>query len=175
MSDERLLLSEELYKQTVAFDYVVKRHVKLYSNRFVTYAKLSEPEDHRTIWLDDTAVLQPDRKDAIQMKKRYLRPPGVGSMTALAAVRGKGKQLSLVSGYISHAHHCFWIYKLAGHVHCIGWRPLRTAQPYFQPCFHVKPSCTSHEQQQACQKTPAQTKQQVTNHFNHRSARCIQT
>jgi len=31
-----------------------------------------------------------------------------------------------------------------GHVHCIGWRPLRTAQPClenFRPCFHVKPSC----------------------------------
>lgn len=107
MSDDPLLLSEELYKQTVAFDYVVKRHVKLYSNRFETYAKLSEPEDHRIIWLDDTAVLQPDRKDAIQLKKRYLRPPGVGSMTALAAVRGKGKQLSLVSGatYLTHLSH----------------------------------------------------------------------
>jgi len=34
----------------------------------------------------------------------------------------------------------FWMYKLAGHVYCIGRRPLRTAQPYFQHCFHVKPS-----------------------------------
>jgi len=34
----------------------------------------------------------------------------------------------------------FWIYKLAGHVHCIWWRPPRTARPWFQPCFHVKPS-----------------------------------
>jgi len=34
----------------------------------------------------------------------------------------------------------FWIYRLAGHAHCTGWRPLRTAQPCFQPCFHVKPS-----------------------------------
>jgi len=23
----------------------------------------------------------------------------------------------------------FWTYKLAGHVHCIGWRPLRASQP----------------------------------------------
>jgi len=25
----------------------------------------------------------------------------------------------------------FWTYKLAGHVHCIGWRPLRTALLFF--------------------------------------------
>jgi len=24
-----------------------------------------------------------------------------------------------------------YTYKLTGHVHCIGWRPLRTAQPFF--------------------------------------------
>jgi hypothetical protein len=90
------LLSEDLYKQTVAFDYVVKRHVKLYSDRFETYADIAVPDDHRTFQLDDTARLQPDQKDAIQQKKRYLRPPGVGSMTALAAVRGKGAQLELV-------------------------------------------------------------------------------
>jgi len=35
----------------------------------------------------------------------------------------------------------FWIYKLAGHVHCIGWRPLRKAQPYFQP-WKAQPSYT---------------------------------
>jgi len=33
----------------------------------------------------------------------------------------------------------FWIYKLTGHVHCIGWRPPRTAQPCIQPCLHVNP------------------------------------
>jgi hypothetical protein len=90
------ILSEDLYKQTVAFDYVVKRHVKLYSDRLETYADIAVPHDHRTFQLDDTARLQPDQKDAIQQKKRYLRPPGVGSMTALAAVRGKGAQLELV-------------------------------------------------------------------------------
>lgn len=51
----------------------------------------------RTYALDDSARLLPDRPEAIQQKKRYLRPPGVGSMTALAAVRGKGAQLELVS------------------------------------------------------------------------------
>jgi len=30
--------------------------------------------------------------------------------------------------------------KLAGHVHCIGWRPLRTAQTSLLPCFHANPS-----------------------------------
>jgi len=34
------------------------------------------------------------------------------------------------------AVHWFWIFKLTGHVHCIGWRPLGTAQP----CLHVNAS-----------------------------------
>jgi hypothetical protein len=94
---EQVILSGDLYKQTVAFDYVVKRHVKLYSNRFETYADEDVPNDHRTFRLDHAARLQPGSPNGIQLKKRYLRPPGVGSMTALAAVRGKGAMLELVS------------------------------------------------------------------------------
>jgi hypothetical protein len=92
-----VLLSGDLYKQTVAFDYVVKRHVKLYRNRFETYSDLAVPDDHRSFELDASARLLPDSREQIQQKKRYLRPRGVGSMTALAAVRGKGAELLLVS------------------------------------------------------------------------------
>lgn len=100
---DHVILSEDLYKQTVAFDYVVKRHVRLYSNRFETFADISDAGHHRTFELDASARLQPDRKDAIQQKRRYLRPPGVGSMTALAAVRGKGALLDLV-GAVQLSH-----------------------------------------------------------------------
>lgn len=93
---DAVIVSGDLYKQTVAFDYVVKRHVKLYSNRFETYADLAVPDDHRSFELDASARLLPDRREQIQQKKRYLRPRGVGSMTALAAVRGKGAELLLV-------------------------------------------------------------------------------
>jgi len=56
----------------------------------------------------------------------------------------------------------FWAYKLAGHAHCIGWRPLRTALLFFSlasvpiplTCNSVRCSCmadcevrTSVEQQ----------------------------
>lgn len=95
------VLSGEAYKQTVAFDYVVKRHIKLFSNRFETYADPAVPQDHRTFQLDETARLLPDSKEGIQQKKRYLRPRGVGSMTALAAVRGKGAPLDLVRCAVS--------------------------------------------------------------------------
>jgi hypothetical protein len=94
---EDVILAGNLCKQTVAFDYVVKRHVKLYSNRFETYANEDVLKDHKTFRLDHTTRLQPGSPDGIQLKKRYLRPPGVGSMTALAAVRGKGAVLELVS------------------------------------------------------------------------------
>jgi len=53
----------------------------------------------------------------------------------------------------------FWIYKLTGHVHCIGWRPLGTAQPIFSlasmsipltvPGPHTVPGSTPVESRQA--------------------------
>jgi hypothetical protein len=91
------VLSGDLFKQTVAFDYVVKRHIKLFSNRFETCENPKDnPGDHRSFPLDASARLLPASKDGITQKRRHLRPPGVGSMTALAAVRGKGAPLELV-------------------------------------------------------------------------------
>lgn len=96
VSSQAPLLSEDLYKHTEVADYVVKRHIKLYRDRFETYADVGVPEDHRTFYLDSSAQLRPGRKDAIPKKKRHLRPRGVGSMTALAALRGSGATLELV-------------------------------------------------------------------------------
>jgi hypothetical protein len=90
------LLSEDLYKHTVVADYVVKRHVKLFKDRFETYADPAAPDDHRTYALDAAARLVPSTKEGLRRKRRHLRPPGVGSMTALAALRGKGATLELV-------------------------------------------------------------------------------
>lgn len=92
------VLSGDLFKQTVAFDYVVKRHVRLFSDRFETYEDPKDnPGDHRSFPLDASARLLPASKEGITQKRRHLRPRGVGSMTALAAVRGKGAPLELVS------------------------------------------------------------------------------
>lgn len=91
------VLSGDLFKQTVAFDYVVKRHVRLFSNRFETYEDPKDnPGDHRSFPLEASARLLPVSREGITQKRRHLRPRGVGSMTALAAVRGKGAPLELV-------------------------------------------------------------------------------
>eukprot|EP00879_Flechtneria_rotunda_P012839 GHRR01013405.1.p1 GENE.GHRR01013405.1~~GHRR01013405.1.p1 ORF type:complete len:701 (+),score=275.86 GHRR01013405.1:195-2297(+) len=89
------LLAEDLYKHTIVRDYVVRRHVELYRDRFVTYEDLNDPQDSRTYPLDHTAKLSPAGKAEISKKRRHVRPHGVGSMTALAAVRGKGKAIEL--------------------------------------------------------------------------------
>lgn len=58
------VLSGDLFKQTVAFDYVVKRHVRLFSNRFETYEDPKDnPGDHRSFPLmRPPACCQPARR-----------------------------------------------------------------------------------------------------------------
>lgn len=94
------LLEDWLYKHTIVGDYVVKRYVQLYPNCFTTRRKdpVTEPEGEYSIYeLDHTARLIPADAGAIERKKRHIRPHGVGSMTALAAIRGKGQSVELVS------------------------------------------------------------------------------
>lgn len=42
------------------------------------------------------AALVPPTKEGIQRRKRHIRPKGVYSLTALAALRGKGQPVELV-------------------------------------------------------------------------------
>lgn len=94
------LLEAYIYKHTIVGDYVVKRYAQLYPNCFTTRRKepAVDPEgDCTTYELDHTAKLIPAEAAAIERKKRHIRPHGVGSMTALAAIRGKGQSVELVS------------------------------------------------------------------------------
>lgn len=94
------LLEAYIYKHTIVGDYVVRRYAQLYPNCFTTRRKEPsvDPEgDYTTYELDHTARLIPADVAAIEKKKRHIRPHGVGSMTALAAIRGKGQSVELVS------------------------------------------------------------------------------
>eukprot|EP00882_Tetradesmus_deserticola_P010246 GHRQ01010824.1.p1 GENE.GHRQ01010824.1~~GHRQ01010824.1.p1 ORF type:complete len:326 (+),score=85.69 GHRQ01010824.1:90-1067(+) len=90
------LLEEVVYKHTVVADYVVKRTVRLYSNCFVTLEDpVKKPDDFRVFPLSHESTLVPATKDGIPRRKRHIRPKGVYSLTALAALRGKGQSVEL--------------------------------------------------------------------------------
>lgn len=93
------LLEAWIYKHTIVGDYIVKRYVQLYPSCFTTRRKepSKDPEgEYSTYELDHTAHLLPPDAASIDKRKRHIRPPGVGSMTALAAIRGKGQSVELV-------------------------------------------------------------------------------
>ncbi|KAF6263208.1 hypothetical protein COO60DRAFT_1635423 [Scenedesmus sp. NREL 46B-D3] len=93
------LLEEVLYKHTVVADYVVKRTVRLYNDCFVTLEDpVKKPDDFRVFPLHHDSTLVPPTKDAIERRRRHIRPRGVYSLTALAALRGKGQSVELVGG-----------------------------------------------------------------------------
>eukprot|EP00878_Enallax_costatus_P008828 GHUV01009228.1.p1 GENE.GHUV01009228.1~~GHUV01009228.1.p1 ORF type:complete len:613 (+),score=153.59 GHUV01009228.1:207-2045(+) len=101
------LLEAWIYKHTVVGDYVVKRYVQLYPSCFTTRRKepSKDPEgEYSTYELDHTARLLPPDAASIDKRKRHIRPPGVGSMTALAAIRGKGQSVELWTFKIEQSH-----------------------------------------------------------------------
>lgn len=100
------LLQAYIYKHTIVGDYVVKRYVQLYSNCFTTRRKdpTADPDgDVSTYELDRTGRLDPADAASIPRKRRHIRPHGVGSMTALAAIRRKGQAVELVSSVLHQA------------------------------------------------------------------------
>jgi hypothetical protein len=56
------------------------------------------------------ATLVPPTKDGIQRRKRHIRPKGAYSLTALAALRGKGQSVELVgAGLVAGCFACFMV------------------------------------------------------------------
>jgi len=53
----------------------------------------------------------------------------VGESLTLAFPHIVGESLTLAFPHIVGVLDWYWIYKHTRHAHCIGWRPLRTAQP----------------------------------------------
>ncbi|KAF8072532.1 EDR2L [Scenedesmus sp. PABB004] len=83
----------------------VRRHVKLFPDCFVTYGDPGgRPEEFRVYPLEPGAALCPPGAGELPRKRRHVRPPGVGSLTALAAIRGKGEVVDLYTFKLEMAH-----------------------------------------------------------------------
>eukprot|EP00775_Hariotina_reticulata_P012049 gene12049-12191_t len=104
--DDALVITGDVYKQTIVADYVVKRYVRLYRDRFIT-SRHDNPDEQRVFLFDHAARLVPADRALIERRKRHIRPPGVGSMTALAAIRGKGQPVQLWSFKLDASEYSF--------------------------------------------------------------------
>jgi len=62
--------------------------------------------------------------------------------------------VSAAAGYFLGVLDWFWAYKLAGHVHCIGWRPLRTALLFVSLASMPSYMCTPHGPPICCFRLP---------------------
>jgi hypothetical protein len=91
------------------------------------------PEDHRSFPLDASAQLVPGSREAIRQRKRHLRPRGVGSMTALAALRGKGATLELWTFKLERGSSSSFTFCCQDHAQAYRWHDALT-QVVCQQC-----------------------------------------
>lgn len=92
----------DCWKHTSIGDYVVKRRVRLYRDRVVTFPHIEAgTSDHKTWKLYPESQLNPADSKDIQKKKRRIRPDNVGHLTALAAMAGKGQTIELASATLA--------------------------------------------------------------------------
>lgn len=99
--DEPILEETDVYKATSSSDFVIRRRLRLYRTRFVTYHNIEENEGDNKTWLiSSSCELQP--RTAAEIKepvKKYVRPRGQWAITTLVKPKSsasKGKSVLLV-------------------------------------------------------------------------------
>ncbi len=99
--DEPILEETDVYKATSSSDFVIRRRLRLYRTRFVTYHNIEENDGDNKTWLiSSSCELQP--RTAAEIKepvKKYVRPRGQWAITTLVKPKSsasKGKSVQLV-------------------------------------------------------------------------------
>lgn len=106
MGENGFVVEGIIYKDTESnIGYVVRRGIRLYSDRFLTF-RPGSPNSHSKLWrLQATCILEPS-DDVVSQTKR-IRPKK--TFTAVAALRGTGKIIQLycfsVEWPITHSSH----------------------------------------------------------------------
>lgn len=92
------LLEGDTYKETSNSDLVVKRRVKLYGDRFVTFHDYDkDPRDSRSWLLASGCELRPKAASEIAPVKKWIRPKGAWTISATVGLT-ETAEIQLVGG-----------------------------------------------------------------------------